>query len=233
MFGSSLTVILLSICKEMKDFISNTIKIRSIKLPCMIWGSAVDAQTNSLILDVRDESRQVIRYQRIYLDSLKIGELALKGINWWSRVVGCENELLYITVYLDRKDPNLQETWSLNVNSGKKALVDAIPEFQGTILYPSVYEIESEYHKMVADFLQKELPLPSEYLEFDDKIILTYYLRSDKGFDRFLVLLKQGKYICTEKTDQQMNGFSSGSFFVYNSLLIFFKNRNEVCCCPI
>ena len=136
---------------------------------------------------------------------------------------------MFFIEYQDQQDPNQQKYFSFNWASERKEEIGELVGFQTEVVYPSIYEHGSAYYKTVRDFLSLDLPLACEYLEWNDKIIISYYLRSGNEFERNLLLLVKGTKEWKILQDEQIKGFSAGSFFVYEGQLIFVKNRNEVC----
>ncbi len=179
-----------------------------------------------LILDVRNEVEKSIEYYKLSLDSLQLTSIAQAG-SWWSMIETFDKQL-FISEYQDEKDPNNKKFYRVDPADKIEVSLREIPYSENAIIQPSIYEPGSEYFKTVGEFLGLELPCACEYLEIDRKIILSYYLRSGKEFERYLLLLEEGKKVFKELQDTQMKGFASGSFFVVNGLLIFIKNRNEI-----
>lgn len=214
-----------------RDFMTEIEKLKSIQFSGTIHGSILSSMSQ-LILDVRDVEKQLVSYFQLNLDSLKRNKLPLENAGWWSNLIAADTEWLYLKKYIDRNDPNSQINVRVPINSqngNQWEEVEQVPTFNNQITYPSLYENGTEYHKMVSSFLGLELPLSCEYLEWNDKIIISYYLRSGNAFDRFLLLLDNGKKEWKLHQDQKMKGFSPESFFVFNNELIFIKDLNEVC----
>lgn len=46
-----------------------------------------------------------------------------------------------------------------------------------------------------------------------EQIMLSYYLRSGTGFERYLLILHNGKTLLKEKQDEQIKGFAPEAFF--------------------
>jgi hypothetical protein len=206
-------------------------QIKISKVPGIIYGSILS--TNSqMILDVRDTEKQIVSYYQLSLDSLKLDKLLVTDTSWWSKLMDVDAEWLYVKKYMDRNDPNSQINSRISLKSGngdKSEEIMDLPSNDRQLTYPSLYENGTEYHKMVSDFLGLALPLSCEYVEWNDKIIISYYLRSDDAFDRFLLLLDNGKKEWKLHQDQKMKGFSPEAFFIHDNELIFIKDLNEVC----
>lgn len=206
--------------------------IRSTKLSGTIY-SSVFSSSNQLILDVRDQEKQTISYYHLHLPSLKLEKIPITNTHWWTKLIAADVESMYFTKYMDRSDPNSQLYLRIPVNGGGVGDFEEVQEIplieEQSITYPTLYESGTNYHKTVSDFLGLELPLSCEYLEWGQKIIISYYLRSENEFDRYLLLLDNGKKEWKLHQDHKMNGFSSGAFFIHNDQLLFFKELNEVC----
>ncbi len=202
--------------------------LTQIKLPGTIYGSSITHDSH-LILDVRDAEKQIISYWSLNMQSFQLEKLSIRNNEWWTKLISCDSTSLYLTKYKDRTDPNSKVNLKVSIDRKDAEEVKEIPSGGTDVNYPVLYEVESDYHKTVSDFLGLELPLSCEYLEWKGKIIISYYLRSDNAFDRFLLLLDNGKKEWKLHQDHQMKGFSTEAFFLYNDQLIFFKDLNEVC----
>ncbi len=193
----------------------------------IVWSSVLSNDSHFLILDVRNETEDSVLYQKLNLIDLKLTPiLTHKGSKWM--MIEAFDEHLYLSEYQDESDPNNKRFYQIDGDQKDEVRQDQIPYAKNFITQPSIYEPGSDYFRTVNEFLGLELPCACEYLEIDRKIILSYYLRSGKEFERYLLMLEDGKKALKELQDTQMKGFASGSFFVVNGKLIFVKNRNEI-----
>ena len=202
--------------------------IKHVKLHGQVWKGVVDEAKGIMFLDVREEKEQSIELVRLDLLSMK-SQSRKTDYSWWIQIIGVQNDEIYFVEYKDQNDPAKQHFFSFNWTSGYKGHLEQVPHFKESLIHPNIYEQGSDYHKTVAEFLALELPLSCEYLEWNDKIIISYYLRAGNEFDRHLLLLKKGAKEWKIRQDNRMKGFSLGAFFVFNNQLIFIKDRNEVC----
>ncbi|WP_424961714.1 hypothetical protein [Ekhidna sp.] len=202
--------------------------IKQISLAGSVWGTALDEECECLYIECRNEEDRTIFIARLNLKNLEL-ESRKVNITWWDKLVGVKLNQLYFVKYLDQNDPTQQLSFILDFESGVKAEWESSAEFSIHTRHPEIYEHGSDYFDIVSKFLALELPVSCEYLEWQNKIIISYYLRSANGFDRYLLLLKNGEKEWKVKQDQEMKGFSSGAFFVFDNQLIFIKDRNEVC----
>jgi len=151
-------------------------------------------------------------------------------IPWWSNLMLAQNDQLYFVEYPEANDPSKQSFFQLDFSTENRKSIRDLPKGDSlAVMYPQLYESGSAYFQTVASFLSLDLPLSCEYLEWNDKIIISYYLRSDDGFDRYLLVLRGGEKAWKIRQDVGMKGFSPGAFFVFKSQLIFIKDQNEVC----
>lgn len=201
--------------------------IKHIHVDGHIWSLAVDESHRHIYMDVRQEESDAIRLIKLGLDDLE-PEAKEVANPWWSKLIGANEGKAQFVEYQDQSDPTKQKYFILDWESLAKTYVEGV-ETGENLTHPFTYEHGSEYFKTVAAFLSLELPLSCEYLEWDDKIIISYYLRSGNGFDRYLLLLKDGEKQWKVTQDEGMKGFSPGAFFVFEDQLIFIKDRNEVC----
>jgi hypothetical protein len=202
--------------------------IKHIQLTDQVWSAAIDYQKGQLYLDVRNREKESIEIVCLDLSSFET-QTKQVDVSWWSQLVSVSDGELYFTEYVDPADPTKKKHCSFDWKTGNQKEVEEIVVAGERTLLPIIYEHGSEHHQTVADFLSLELPLSCEYLEWDDKIIISYYLRSGKEFERFLLLLKDGTKEWKIVQDDSMKGFSPGAFFVFKNQLIFIKDQNEVC----
>ncbi len=198
----------------------------------VVWNSLVSNDGSCLVLDVRDEDTKAVEYFHLNLENLDLFWIKNESATWWSAMEAYDDQL-FLSEYGNKNDPNIKKFYRMENGHRKEISAREVPRSDAGITIPFVYEPGSDYFKTVVDFLGLELPCACEYLEFEKKIILCYYLRSGKEFERYLLVLEDGKKVSKELLDTRMKGFASGSFFVLNGMLIFIKNRNEIFVCTI
>ncbi len=207
--------------KSYHESINNTL------LDGQVWSIAVDEEEKVLFIDTRQEQDEVIELNRLSLEDFQF-ESRIIDLPWWIKLQSAMSGDLYFTEYQDQNDPSQKRHFKYNWNTNFKE-DDVSLNLIENLVHPHVYEHGTEYHKMVSQFLSIDLPLSCEYLEWENKIIISYYIRSDKEFIRYLLLLEDGEKVWKISQDTHMKGFSPGSFFVFNDQIIFIKDRNEVC----
>ncbi len=201
----------------------NTISIEN-----PIWGMVYDNEGSKLIIDSRDEKTREIQLLELEIDPLNCKSIPVK-LSWYERLLAIIDNELYAVKYEDQNDPSQFSFQKLNIISGAKSVVKSVPSFEVNLTEPSFFDVGTKHHKTVSEFLSIDLVFPCEYLEIENNIIISYYLRSEKGLDRFLLCIRDGENVWRIRQDHQMNGFASGAFFASNRRLFFVKERNEVC----
>lgn len=192
-----------------------------------IWSVVVDEDYNKSYLDVRREGAKSIELVQLNLETLEYASRTVDHA-WWTKLTAVKEGKLFFVEFQDQNDPNQMQNFSYDWDNGEYTPVNSF-ELNENFIHPSIYEHGTDYHKTVAEFLSLELPLACEYLEWKEKIIISYYIRSDREFIRYLLLINEGEKVWKIQQDDQMKGFSPGAFFVFNDQLIFIKDRNEVC----
>lgn len=185
-----------------------------------------------LVLDVRNEQKRTVRYFTLNLLDHQLTELPYENLTWWSSLEAYHNGVAFISEYLDQKDPTKKGTFLLGEEKEQIGL-EQLPVLEQFPMHPYLYEDGTDYHQTVSSFLSLELPLSCEYLEHEENIILSYYLRSGKVFNRFLLVLKEGKKYLKETQDVGIKGFAAGAFFVLDGNVFYVKNGNEICIYPL
>ena len=202
--------------------------IQKISLSQNIWNMVLDETNKHLYIEIRNEDDQNMQVIQIDLESMTKNLLS-STFDWWNKLVGAEDGFLYVVTYHDKQNPANHSFTQVHASDLTRQEVQELPNWHEKSIHPFVYESDTEYHKTVSDFLSLEQPLSCEYLEWNDKIIISYYVRSENVFDRYLLLLKDGNKEWKVCQDQEMKGFAPGAFFVFENQLIFIQDRNEVC----
>ncbi|MEM9337935.1 MAG: hypothetical protein AAGA66_04350 [Bacteroidota bacterium] len=203
------------------------------KLDGVIWKIIPSMMGDGLLLDVRNEKKKTVKYVKLPLDNHRLKKLSIKELSWWSNVEFYDGEKeVFISEYQDQKDPTNKKYFRLGKQKVEIEL-NEVPIQQVSLLHPFLYEEGTPYHQTVASFLGLQLPLSCEYLEHEDHIIMSYYLRSGNAFDRFLLILKNGEKQLKEVQDLNINGFAAGAFFMLEEKVFYVKNRNEICIYPL
>ncbi len=210
----------------------STINLHSVKFDFPIWSILVEKEGNRLLIEERDEGGKHRYPFFVSLDNYDKNRIHLK-LNWLERMVYCENGVAYVVFYENQDDPSAHQFYEIEIETGVRREVAHLPSYRLSIDEPFFYKVGSDHHHTIASFLQLELPLSCEYFEQGAYIMISYYLRSDDGFSRYLLLLKDGRKVWKIAQDTDMKGFASGAFFVFRNQLIFIKDQYEICFYPL
>ncbi len=210
----------------MNEELPDTIQSLTFKYP--IWSLLYSEVNKSLIVDTRNEAQKSVMLFELMIDAWNYKKIDIK-LSWFEKLVGVHEGRLFAIEYTNENDPSSHNLKEIKLSDFATRQIEEFPVINNNVQEPSFFELGSSNHQLVVDFLAIELPLSCEYLEFEDYIIISYYLRSEDGFDRFILLLNDGKKVWKTRQDHKTRGFAAGSFFVVESQLVFVKDRNEVC----
>ncbi len=173
----------------------------------------------------------------VYLDAqnpdtkgILVHDSRTRKLLWWNNDFSLlsigENAVTGVSTRLGNRVHTLDST------SGKEC-VDALTTPADTqALYPVQYSDGSEHFNTVRTFLNEKLNLSPvlafEYLEFNSRIFVSYYV-SENGLANYLLAIgPDGRVQLHEKLDEHLKGIGLDTFFVLSGCLFFVKNRVEL-----
>jgi hypothetical protein len=123
----------------------------------------------------------------------------------------------------------------LDLHTGKE-LKEALPlvsvKKTEPVLRPSLYSEGTSYFNTVKIFLEARLNLlpvvALEYLEYNSKILISYYTKENDLANYLLVLSHAGELLLHEKLDESLKGIGQDTFFILSGCVIFVKNKREL-----
>jgi hypothetical protein len=84
----------------------------------------------------------------------------------------------------------------------------------------------------VKTFLEQKLNLSPvgafEYLEFDSRIFVSYYVMETGLANYLLIMDNDGEVLLHEKLAEQLKGIGMETFFVLSGCVFFVKNREDL-----
>ncbi|MBX9851603.1 MAG: DUF4905 domain-containing protein [Cytophagaceae bacterium] len=100
-------------------------------------------------------------------------------------------------------------------------------------IHSNHYSAENIYFSRLSSFILtftgKTAEASVEYLEHKEKIIISFYAKeSEKLVNYLLVINQEGTEEFKEVINEDGKGIALESFFVFNDLLIFIKNKKEL-----
>jgi len=202
-------------------------KLCSNQLPGVLFSSAINPKGQLAI-----ESREQKTTSFSIFDS-KTGKLIsstqTNALTPWHSLVAYDEISLVLSYFKNKQNPD--EVSFIRYDPSRDLLMEEM-DFdtikKQVLVQSSLYLPESENFEIVAQFLHQPIVLGCEYLEQDELIIICYYLLKEKGFERKLLVLKNGKEVLHEVQDAEMKGFADGSFFTFQNRLFFVKEKIEL-----
>ncbi|RAV98306.1 DUF4905 domain-containing protein [Pseudochryseolinea flava] len=119
----------------------------------------------------------------------------------------------------------------LDLQNGQE-LLSATTSDATPIPGPVQYLEGTTHFNTVKTFLDRKLNLSVvsalEYFEYDDKILVSYYV-TENGLANYLIVFDtKGTVRLHEKLDEHLKGIGLDTFFVLSGCVIFVKNREEL-----
>jgi hypothetical protein len=100
------------------------------------------------------------------------------------------------------------------------------------ILRPVQYSEGTPHFATVKTFLEQKLNLSPvgafEYLEFDSRIFVSYYVMETGLANYLLIMDNDGEVLLHEKLAEQLKGIGMETFFVLSGCVFFVKNREDL-----
>lgn len=95
------------------------------------------------------------------------------------------------------------------------------------------YTPENKYFEKISGFIEaftgKKPEGALDYLEYQRKIIASFYLKEgEKTVNYLLVVNEDGRVMYLEQIGSEVKGIGLDTFFLYKDLLIFVKNKEEL-----
>ncbi|MTI30183.1 DUF4905 domain-containing protein [Cytophagales bacterium RKSG123] len=99
--------------------------------------------------------------------------------------------------------------------------------------FPIHYTEENAYFQNFSEFLESKLYIKAvkacDYLEYGNKIIISYYSIEKENLANFIVVFDEsGQQLLHEKLDENLEGVGMDTFFRTNDQLIFIKNKTQI-----
>lgn len=100
------------------------------------------------------------------------------------------------------------------------------------VIRPFQYQEGSAHFNTVKDFLHSRLGISPEatieYLEIDDLIVVSVFLK-EKGLANYLYVFDgSGELLFRENLGEDLKGVGLDTFFIFSGHLLFVKNKNEL-----
>lgn len=101
------------------------------------------------------------------------------------------------------------------------------------ILNSNHYTAENRYFEKISGFIEaftgKRASEAVDYLEFNEKIIVSFYVKEGEKLVNYLLVVNGlGEILYQETIGAEISGIGLETFFLYKDLLIFVKNKKEL-----
>lgn len=201
----------------------------------LIWKILEASNEAALGIELRSEDDLQVQCRVLDLSSFDQVIYENEVLDWWTGLDGVDQNKVWIKKFEEENDPSAHVWWAIDRENGE-IFEETEPEHLSTSpttsIFPVVYHQGTEAFNKVSKFLMTrgiEAAESLEYLETEDHILVTYYLRENKKLSRHVyVMNREGKLLLNRQLDENMEGVVFQSFFTYKNLLIFVENRNEL-----
>jgi hypothetical protein len=127
-------------------------------------------------------------------------------------------------------DPATGDTKTI-LETGEIDLLPYIPE--PPVIHPVHYTHENKYFNSIVLFLRQKLGIEPQkavdYAEFQQRIIISYYIYEHKNLSNFLLVLdKEANVVLHEQIASHLPGIGIDTFFIVQHYLIVVKDKKEL-----
>jgi hypothetical protein len=127
-------------------------------------------------------------------------------------------------------DPSSGEAREV-LETGKIALLPYIQE--PPVVHPVHYTHENKYFSSIVLYLRQKLGIEPEkavdYAEFQQRIIISYYIYEHKNLSNYLLVLdKEANVVLHEQIASHLPGIGLDTFFIVQHYLIVVKDKKEL-----
>lgn len=200
----------------------------SIDFEGTIWKQFFRPQSTDIIIEERFENELHTQFHCINIVQGELLETIIPEETWWETISSVASDEI-LTTRFGEKNAEVKE-------SRKYPLLSAEKTDQLEVLHPTIYreETNEEYFKEVASFVQesiKSTPLFAvEYLEYNDLIVISYYIHGAKKLENRIVIFDadSGDLIYQECLGANLSGIAFDTFIVVEGQLIFVKELKRL-----
>ena len=195
----------------------NSCEVTKIKIPIKTdwWSTLIGIKGNQLIIGVYQNQRNP-------------GPITLIRYDWKSDKVLEEIPNFQFSEMTDTfvkgKVLNGQGFEIIEISLGKE-------KNKEKVLSPTIFSFGTTAFDTVAKYLRRKNREPKgevSYLEFDDHILILYYIDNNNLYDKYLLWLSGEKVVKEFILDLKVKGISAESFMVLAKKLIFVQNKNNI-----
>ena len=154
--------------------------------------------------------------------SLQTGEI-LKKVDDWI-FFNCQENILTVYQMDENNMPIYQEIILENLNT------DSLKPQLTQNFSPTHYPEDSPHFPAIFNFLYRLISIEAQkgvdYLEIDNKIVISYYIYSNKLFQNYLLVITHDRQILLNDLIATTEGIGIDTFTLQSDTLLYVKNEN-------
>ncbi len=204
--------------------------------PAKIWNIKFDDQF--LVAELRDDITRKVYFATIDLHS---GELLWQqpspNKTWWQSLVEVQQGYANIVEFSADSKPEVIDNYYIELQSGNRVEQSSkILGFEGKntvlALHPLHYTDDNEFFPAIFKFLYRLLSIDIQkgvdYLEYKDKIIISYYLYCENKLCNYLLVVNRKREILLHELIAESEGLGISTFTIKPEILLYVKNKCQL-----
>jgi hypothetical protein len=209
----------------------------SVTLSAPVWNLLPLAVRPVLVIEQRDERKRITSFSAFNFEKqIFLWRDVVVHEKWWVNLVGVTRDQVVLKVFESMENPDKTSLLFLSVEEGK--VVDHSLQ-QNDWLHTNDSRQPFQYldgepdFETVKNFLKTKMEitprLGAEYLQYADRIIISYYAGDPAAFVNYLVIFNSlGECFYHEEIGTNLKGIGTNTFFIASDHLFFVKNRTEL-----
>lgn len=207
------------------QYVNNVFLLKNFQLEEAWWVSLSAAVADKMIFTLYIETQNPDK------KGILVYDIQPPKLVWWNNDFSLTSTAAETITGYSSKWGNREIT--LAVKTGEE-VPNAVGEDTdlSVIFRPVQYSEGTPHFATVKTFLEQKLNLSAvgtfEYLEFDSRIFVSYYVRETGLANYLLIMDEAGEVLLHEKLDEQLKGIGMETFFVLAGCVFFVKNREDL-----
>ncbi len=203
-----------------------------------IWKVLFSKDIDFIAIEVRNETDMKLEFYLLDLIEYGLNPIEIQGIEWWMSLDKLTNEDVIIKRYVADANPEVVEYigWSINQKqeSWHKTVDSYVSDIEDTSTTdPSFYSGNNDHFNLIKEFVLEVsgveiLDVGAEYLEREDILSVSYYIKSEKLANYLLISDLNKKVLFHQLLDDNLDGIGQNTFSLVDNKLIFAKQKNEL-----
>ncbi|MDI9865112.1 hypothetical protein QM480_12300 [Flectobacillus sp. DC10W] len=201
-----------------------------------IWN--IQLGEHHLVAELRNETLRKVELICIDLvHAVLIWKQASPINTWWQSLGKLNNNLVELIEFSEETKPQVTQKHYLNILTGE--LTEYIPQVPDNFssqtyryLQPVHYTEQNEHfpaiHRFLYRLLNVDIQKGVDYLEYKDKIIISYYLYQENKLWNYLLVVNNRKEVLLNELLTESEGLGLGTFTVKPEILLYVKNKSQL-----